>query len=405
MSLLGTALRNEFPQLNIKVHDKPLVYLDSAASSLKAAKVVDRVNEYNRFETSNVHRGIHWLSQKGTENYEKARETIASFLNAKSPNEIIFTRGTTESANLVAYSYARHFLQAGDEILLTELEHHSTIIPWQVVAQEKSLKIKVVPITEEGNLDLVKLEELLTKKTKLVAMQSSSNVFGSDNDIKLISEKAHANGAKVFVDAAQTPSHKPIDVQSLNCDFLAFSGHKVFGPYGIGVLYAKESLLNEMPPYQTGGSMISEVHFEESKYLQAPQRFEAGTPNVSGAIGLATAVQFVQNLGYDQIQFHNKELIKALFDELGQIDDIEIHGPKNRSSAIFSFNIKGIHASDIGSIIDNEGIAIRTGHHCCQPLMRRLGVTASCRASFSIYNTLEEVELLKKALVKAKGFF
>lgn len=398
-------VRADFPILKRKVRESELVYLDSAASSLKPEAVIERMTTYYRNETSNVHRGAHFLAEQGTLAYEGARATVAKFVKAKSPSEIVFTRGTTEAINLVAQTYGRMTLKSGDEILLTELEHHSNIVPWQLIAQEKGAKIKVIPITDEGEIDFVAFEKLLSPKTKIVAMSWCSNVLGTVTPIRRFADAAHRVGAKLLVDAAQGIAQRPADVLAMDCDFLTFSGHKVFGPYGIGVLYAKAELLEAMPPYQGGGSMIAEVTFEKTTWAAVPHKFEAGTPEIPGAIGLAAALDYVGRLGFDAIAGHERDLVGYAMNELAQIDGLKIIGhPKDRA-AIVSFNVDGVHASDLGTVLDQQGIAIRAGHHCCQPLMRRLGISATARASLSIYNTRAEIDALKKGLLKAKEIF
>lgn len=398
-------IRGDFPILKRSVRGKDLVYLDSAASALKPQVVIDRLNQYYTDETSNVHRGAHYLSELGTIAYEEARETARGFLNAASSSEIIFTRGTTESINLVAQSYGRRFFVSGDEIILTELEHHSNIVPWQMIAEEKGCRIRIIPITEEGDLDFQKFTELLSPKTKMVALTLCSNVLGTVVDVEKYVEAAHRVGAKVLVDAAQAASQLAIDAQKLGCDFLAFSGHKVFGPYGIGVLFGRADLLEMMPPYQGGGSMISEVTWEKTTWAALPHKFEAGTPAISGAIGLSTALKYTLALGFEAIHRHEHDLLVYATVKLRDIPGLKIFGEAKRKAAVLSFTMQGAHASDIGALLDQQGIAIRAGHHCCQPLMRRLAVPATARASFSIYNSRHEVDALTAGLLKAKEIF
>ncbi len=398
-------IRAEFPILERKIRGEKLVYLDNAASTLKPLSVINRISDYYRNESSNVHRGAHYLSAEGTVAYEAARDTVRSFVNAKSSSEIIFTRGTTESINLVAQTYGRANLKNGDEIIISELEHHSNIVPWQMIAEEKGAKLRVIPVTDAGDFDFSVYKKTLSSKTKIVAISWASNTLGTILPVKEIVDAAHKVGAKVLIDAAQSVSHLVTDVQLIDCDFLAFSGHKIFGPYGIGVLYGKLELLEAMPPYQGGGSMISEVTFEKTTYASSPQRFEAGTPSIADALGLAAAIDFLNKIGFDQIQSHGEEILKHATTKLGAIKGLRIIGVSEDKVPILSFVIDGIHPSDLGSIIDHKGIAIRTGHHCTQPLMKRFGIPATARASFSIYNTLEEVDFLERSLIQAKEFF
>ncbi len=398
-------VRADFPLLTRDIRGVPLVYLDNAASTLKPIHVIDRLQQYYRNETSNVHRGAHYLSSQGTVAYEASRETVRRFVNAKSIHEIIFTRGTTEAVNLVAQSWGRANFKEGDEIILTELEHHSNIVPWQMITSEKGCKIKVIPVNDIGELEFDKYLELLSPKTKMVSMSSCSNTLGTVTDVSKYIEAAHRVGAKVMIDAAQSAPQFPTDVQKLDCDFLAFSGHKVFGPYGIGALFGKEELLESMPPYQGGGSMISEVTWEKTTWAAVPQKFEAGTPAISGALGLEAALSYIMDLGFDAIIAHEHDLLEYATRELKEIPGLRVVGEAKNKAAILSFVIDGAHPSDIGSIIDQQGVAVRAGHHCCQPLMKRLGLPATVRASFSIYNTRGEVDILKQSLIKAKEFF
>lgn len=398
-------IRAQFPILERKIRGEKLVYLDNAASTLKPITVINRISEYYRNESSNVHRGAHYLSAEGTVAYESSRETVRKFVNAKDSSEIIFTRGTTESINLVAQTYGRANLKTDDEILISELEHHSNIVPWQMVAEQTGAKIKVVPVTDIGELDIAAFEKLLSKKTKIVAISWASNTLGTILPINDIIKKAHGIGAKVLIDAAQGVSHIKTDVQAFDCDFLAFSGHKIYGPYGIGILYGKRELLEAMPPYQGGGSMIADVTFEKTTYAAPPQKFEAGTPSIADALGLATALDYLQSIGFEAINSHGEEILKYATARLSEISGLRIIGTSKHKVPILSFIMDGIHPSDLGSIIDHKGIAIRTGHHCTQPLMKRYGIPATARASFSIYNTLEEVDFLQRSLIQAKEFF
>lgn len=392
----------DFPTLRRSIRGKKLVYLDSAASSLKPNQVIDRVSEYYRHEVSNVHRGAHYLAEQGTFAYEQAREKIATFINASSTSEIVFTRGTTESINLVAQAYGRKFFEAGDEIVLSEMEHHSNIVPWQMIAEERGCKIRVIPMLDDCTLDFEAFEKLLSRKTKFISLLWTSNALGTIHPIKRYIDAAHRVGAKVLIDAAQSISNLPTDVQHLDCDFLVFSGHKLFAPYGIGALYAKAELLELMPPYQGGGSMISEVTFEKTTWAAIPQKFEAGTPNISGAIGLGAGIDYIQAVGIEAAAQHEHRVLVYATTQLKEIPGLRVIGEAPHKSSILSFTMDGMHPSDIGSLIDQQGVAIRAGHHCCQPLMRRLGLPATARASFSIYNTFEDVDLLKVSLLKAK---
>lgn len=398
-------VRTDFPILARNVRGGRLVYLDSAASALKPNVVIDRINRYYRNETSNVHRGAHYLSEQGTIAYENARESVRAFINAELAGEIIFTRGTTESANLVAQSYGRAHFKPGDEIILSELEHHSNIVPWQQIAEEKQCKIKVIPIDDSGDLDFAAFERLLSLKTRMLALTSCSNALGTIVDVKKFVVAAQHAGAKTFIDAAQGVTQMPTDVKDIGCDFLAFSGHKIFGPYGIGVLYGKMDLLERMPPYQGGGSMISEVTWEKTTWAAVPHKFEAGTPEISGAVGLDAALKYVSDLGFDGILRHEHDVMEYARTELQSIAGLRVIGRPKHQAAILSFVMDGTHASDIGALVDQQGVAIRAGHHCCQPLMRRLGIPATARASFSIYNTRQDVDSLKQALLKAKEIF
>jgi cysteine desulfurase/selenocysteine lyase len=399
-----TSIRADFPILERQVRGRPLVYLDNGASTLKPNVVIDRISKYYREESSNVHRGAHFLAEQGTVFFEQARESVRRFINA-AQHEIIFTRGTTESVNLVAQAWGEVNLQAGDEIILSELEHHSNIVPWQIIAARKKAKIRVIPIDAKGDLNFEAYVALLNERTKMVSITATSNVIGSIIDVKKFVEKAHAQGALAFIDAAQAVSNQPIDVQAWGADFLAFSGHKLFGPYGIGVLYGKLALLEKMDPYQGGGSMISEVTWEKTTWAAVPHKFEAGTPSIADAVGLDMAIRYVEDLGFDQIQAHKKTLLTYALRELAEVPGLKIIGAPKKQTSIVSFTMEGAHPSDIGALIDQQGIAIRAGHHCCQPLMRALKIPATARASFSIYNTLAEIDALKTSLIKAKEFF
>jgi cysteine desulfurase/selenocysteine lyase len=399
------AIRCDFPILREPVHDKPLVYLDNAATTQKPRRVIDRLNAFYRHENANVHRGVHLLSGRATDAYEDARRTVCRFLNAADPKEIVFVRGTTEAINLVAQSYARTHLGSGDEIAITMMEHHSNIVPWQILCEQTGARLRVAPITDDGDIDLDAYEALLSARTKIVAVVHVSNALGTINPIAEIVRIAHARGIPVLVDGAQAVAHMPVDVRALDCDFYAFSGHKVFGPTGIGVLYARASLLDAMPPYQAGGDMISAVTFERTLYNVPPYKFEAGTPDIAGAIGLAAALEYVEGIGLDRVNAHEHELLAYGTAALSQVPGLRLTGTAAHKAAILAFVLEGVHPHDIGTILDCEGVAIRTGHHCCQPLMDRLGVPATARASLALYNTREEVDALARALDRVRQVF
>jgi cysteine desulfurase / selenocysteine lyase len=399
------AIRRDFPILRERVHDKPLVYLDNAATTQKPRRVIDRLNAFYRRENANVHRGVHLLSERATDAYEDARRTVCRFLNAADPKEIVFVRGTTEAINLVAQSYGRTHVGSGDEIVITTMEHHSNIVPWQIVCEQTGARLRVAPMTDDGDIDLDAYEALLSARTKIVAVVHVSNALGTINPIAEIVRIAHAGGIPVLVDGAQAVAHMPVDVRALDCDFYAFSGHKVFGPTGIGVLYARASLLDVMPPYQGGGDMISAVTFERTLYNVPPYKFEAGTPDIAGAIGLAAALEYVEAIGLDHVNAHEHELLAYGTAALSQVPGLRLTGTAAHKAGILAFVLEGVHPHDIGTILDREGVAIRTGHHCCQPLMDRLGVPATARASLALYNTREEVDALARALDKVREVF
>jgi cysteine desulfurase / selenocysteine lyase len=399
------AIRRDFPILRERVHDKPLVYLDNAATTQKPRRVIDRLNAFYRRENANVHRGVHRLSERATDAYEDARQTVCRFLNAADPKEIVFVRGTTEAINLVAQSYGRSHVGSGDEIVLTMMEHHSNIVPWQILCEQTGARLRVAPITDDGDIQLDAYEALLSARTKIVAVVHVSNALGTINPIAEIVRIAHAGGIPVLVDGAQAVAHMPVDVRALDCDFYAFSGHKVFGPTGIGVLYARASLLDAMPPYQGGGDMISAVTFERTLYNVPPYKFEAGTPDIAGAIGLAAALEYVEAIGLDHVNAHEHELLAYGTAALSQVPGLRLTGTAAHKAGILAFVLEGVHPHDIGTILDREGVAIRTGHHCCQPLMDRLGVPATARASLALYNTREEVDALARALDKVREVF
>lgn len=395
-------VRKDFPALNQKVHGKDLIYLDSAATALKPQSVVDRIAKFYLYESSNVHRGAHSLADVATQHFEAARQKIAKFIGAGSSEEIVFVRGTTEGVNLVAQTYGLSHLKAGDEILITEMEHHANIVPWQMVAERCGAKVVAAGILENGELDLEDYKKKLNSRTKIVAFTACSNTLGTVNDSKLLTKLAHEVGAKVFVDGAQIVSLEPVNVQDIDCDFFVFSAHKIFGPFGFGALYGKKEILQEMPPYQGGGSMISKVTIEKTTYNEAPFRFEAGTPHIEGAIGLHAALDYVESIGLDKIHKWETELLNQATARLLEIPDLKIYGTAPNKAPLISFNLKGAHHSDVGQILDQAGVAVRAGHHCTQPLMARLGVPGTVRASISVYNNHDDIEALVKAVVKAR---
>jgi cysteine desulfurase / selenocysteine lyase len=399
------ALRRDFPILRQLVRGRPLVYLDNAATTQKPRAVLDAMTRFYTEDNANVHRGVHLLSERATAGYEVARRTVQRFLGASDPREIVFVRGATEGINLVAQTLGRARLQPGDEVLISTLEHHSNIVPWQMVCQQTGATLKVIPINDAGEVDLEAFERLLTARTKLVSVVHVSNALGTIVPVAEITRRAHARNVPVLVDGAQAVSHVPVDVRQLDCDFYAFSGHKVFGPTGIGVLYGRSRLLEAMPPYQGGGDMISSVTFERTDYNSLPYRFEAGTPDIAGAIGLAAALDYLSAIGLDRVAVHERELLAVATERLSGVPGVRIVGTAAEKAAIVSFVMDGIHPHDIGTIVDREGVAIRTGHHCCQPLMHRLGVDATARASFALYNTTAEVDALVAALHRVREIF
>jgi len=400
-------LREDFPILKIKVRGKRFVYLDSAATTQKPVQVIEAINNYYKNFNSNVHRGVYFISEEATRLYEEARMKVSRFINAESPRTIVFTRNATEAINLVAYSWGRKNIKEGDEIILTEMEHHSNLVPWQILAKEKNAKLKFIPVKEDGTLQLEKLQELFTPKSKILAITHVSNVLGTINPIKEIVEFTHKNGTLVLVDGAQSVPHIPVDVKDLGCDFLAFSGHKMLGPMGIGVLYGKEKILEEMEPFLGGGEMISQVWLERATWNEIPWKFEAGTPNVEGAIGLGSAIDYLKKIGMENIEKRERELTAYAMERLKEIDGIRIYGTKNPElkSGVISFNLENIHPHDVGTILDQEGIAVRVGSHCAQPLMAKFGVSSMVRASFYIYNIEEEIDIMISALKKVKEIF
>ena len=398
-------VRKDFPILSKTIYNKPLVYLDNAATTQKPLSVIEAMNNEYLNVNSNVHRGVHWLSQQATELHESARETLRKFINAKSTNEIIFSRGTTESINLVASSFVEGFMNAGDEVIVSEMEHHSNIVPWQLQMARKGIALKVAPIDDEGNLDMEAFKKLFSERTKLVSIAHVSNVLGTVNPIDEIIQFAHSQGVPVLVDGAQSAPHFAIDVQAMDCDFFALSGHKMYGPTGIGVLYGKEDWLDRMPPYQGGGEMIETVSFDKVTFEKPPLKFEAGTPDYVATHGLAIAVDYLLGLGMDNIQKHEAMLTKYAMEQLSTIKDIRFIGTPRQKDAVVSFLVGNIHPFDLGTLLDRLGIALRTGHHCAQPLMQRLGIQGTVRASFGLYNTKEEIDVLVKGIERVATMF
>lgn len=399
-----TAIRAQFPALHQAVNGKPLVYLDNGATTQKPQAVIDAVNAFYAQQNSNVHRGAHALSDQATGLFEKARSTVQQFLNANSSNEILWTKGTTESINLVAATWGRQNIQSGDRILVSAMEHHANIVPWQILAEEKGAEVVPIPVQDNGELDLAAYQTLLTAQVKLVAVTHVSNALGTINPIAEIIKLAHQNGSLVLVDGAQAVSHFSVDVQALDVDFYAFSGHKVFGPTGIGVLYGKEDLLNAMPPYQSGGEMIEHVSFSKTTFNGLPYKFEAGTPNIAGAIGLAAAIDYLNSLDRAALLEHENALLAHANELAAQMGGIRIVGTAANKASVFSFLLEGAHPADLGTLLDQQGIAVRTGHHCAMPIMEQYGIPGTARACFAFYNTMSEVEALFKGLEKAKTF-
>lgn len=395
-------IREDFPVLAREVYNKPIVYLDNAATTQKPRLVINRLSDYYETENSNIHRGVHFMSQEATSAFEHSRENVRAFINANNTSEIIFTKGTTESINLVASSFGKEFLRAGDEVIISQMEHHSNIVPWQMACAERGATLKVVEITQSGELSMESLKNLLTEKTRLVAITHVSNTLGTVNPVNEIVQLAHSFGAYVLIDGAQAAAHHPIDVQEMNCDFYCFSGHKMYGPMGIGVLYGKERLLDKMPPYQSGGEMVSQVTFKKTTYNNLPFKFEAGTPNVAGVLGLETAIGFLGRVGIKNIADYENQLLEYAGKKIGEIDSVTIYGQASRKTSIVSFNLKGVHPFDAGTIMDKMGVAVRTGHLCTQPLIQFYNVPGFIRASFAMYNTREEVNKLCDSIVKAR---
>jgi cysteine desulfurase/selenocysteine lyase len=399
------AIRQEFPILRQRIHGKPLVYLDNAATTQKPQAVIDRLVRYYGEENANIHRGVHVLSVAATDAYDAARETVRRFLNAADSREVIFVRGATEGINLVAQTYGRAHVGAGDEIVISEMEHHSNIVPWQMLCEEKAARLRVIPITDAGELRLDAYERLLSDRTRIVAITHVSNALGTINPIAEIVRLAHDRDIPVLVDGAQAIAHMPVDVQALGCDFYVFSGHKVFGPTGIGVLHGRLPLLDAMPPYQGGGDMIRSVTFERTLYNEVPHKFEAGTPNIAGVVGLAAALDYVTAIGLHRVSEHEHELLAYGTEALSALPGLRLTGTAPAKAGILSFVLEGVHPHDIGTILDRDGVAIRAGHHCCQPLMARLGVPATARASVALYNTRDEIDALVRALRTVREVF
>ncbi len=398
-------IREDFPILKILVHEKPLVYLDNAATTQKPQYVIDKTNYYYEKYNANIHRGVHALSQEATEAFESSRIIIKNFINALGKNEIIFTRGTTESINLVASSYGRKNIKEGDEIIISTMEHHSNIVPWQMLCAEKNAKLRVIPINDEGEIIFEEFEKMINEKTKFISVVYASNSLGTVNPVKKIIDLAHSFNIPVLIDAAQAVNHLKIDVQQLDCDFLAFSGHKLYGPTGIGILYGKVNHLEAMPPYQGGGDMISKVTFEETTYNELPHKFEAGTPDIAGAIGLGAAIEYIEKIGLENIAYHENLLLEYATKAVSDLKGLRVIGTAKEKIGVLSFHFENVHPHDVGTFLDFEGVAIRTGHHCTQPLMRRFGVPATSRASFGMYNTIEEVDVLVNGLKKILEVF
>ncbi|HPT04375.1 MAG TPA: cysteine desulfurase [Bacteroidales bacterium] len=397
--------RSDFPILQRLVYDKPLVYFDNAATTQKPQCVIDAISNYYCTENANVHRGVHFLSQQATRAFEGVRQQIGKFINARLTEEIIYTRGTTEAINLVASSFGKKFIRKGDEILISAMEHHSNIVPWQFVCEERQAKLKVIPITDNGELEMDKLDKLITGKTKIIAITHVSNTLGTVNPVKEIIRIAHSHGIPVLVDGAQAVPHLKVDVQDLDCDFYAFSGHKVYGPMGIGCLYGKESWLNKLPPYQGGGEMIANVTFEKTTYNSLPYKFEAGTPNVADVVGFGTALDYINAIGIENIGIYENELLKYATAELEKIEGLRIIGTAADKASVISFVLDKIHPYDAGTIMDHLGVAVRTGNHCTQPIIDRYKIPGTIRASFAFYNTKQEIDVLIQAILKVKEMF
>ncbi|MEX0638908.1 MAG: cysteine desulfurase [Balneolaceae bacterium] len=398
-------IRKDFPVLGVSAHDRPIVYLDNGASSQMPRQVADRLDHYHRYEHANVHRGIHYLSQRATEAYEETRRKVQHFIGAPDTEEIIFTTGTTDSINLVANSFGSLHLKSGDRIVLSEMEHHANIVPWQMIAERTGAEIKVIPVSDKGELDLDRFESLLNRRTKMVAITHVSNVLGTVNPVQEITELAHEYGAAVLLDGAQSAPHQPVDMQKLDCDFYAFSAHKMCGPTGFGILFGKRRHLESMPPYRGGGDMIDQVTFEKTTYHTIPYRFEAGTPPISAGIGFSAAIDYLNSIGMESIEAREQELLQYALEHLNNIDGLHIYGNADKRAAVISFTIDGIHPHDTGTLLDRQGVAVRTGHHCAQPLHTRLGVSATARATISFYNSREDIDRFVEGLLDVKSFF
>ena len=405
MSLDIRKIRGDFPILDQQVYKKPLIYLDNGATTQKPQVVIDEELKIYSTENSNIHRGVHYLSEQLTERFEEARKVVQRFINAKHNHEVIFTSGTTESINLVAFSFGEKYVNKGDEIIVSTLEHHANIVPWQMLCERKNAILKVIPVNDKGELLLDEYQKLISDKTKIIAVNQVSNALGTVNDVKKIIEIAHEKDIPVLIDGAQSVQHGKVDVQELDCDFFAFSGHKLYGPNGIGILYGKEKWLNEMPPYKTGGEMIKKVSFEKTTFNELPFKFEAGTPNYVSAIGMATAIEYIQNIGLEEIAAYEKELLDYATDKLQSIEGLKIIGTSKNKISVISFNLDNIHHYDAGMVIDKMGIAVRTGHHCAEPIMDRFNIEGTIRASFSFYNTKEEIDKLYEAILTVKQMF
>ncbi len=385
-------IRSQFPILDTEVYGRRLIYLDNAATTQKPAQVIDTLCNYYRTLNSNIHRGAHHLAAEATEAYEQVRRRVQQYVNARSASEIVFTRGTTESINLVASSFAKRFLSDGDEIIISGMEHHSNIVPWQLACHEKNVKIRVIPFSDEGVLDLDAYRALFSERTKLVAVNHVSNTLGTINPVAELAAIAHANGAKILVDGAQAVAHMKVDVQAIGCDFYCFSGHKMYAPMGVGVMYGREELLDELPPYQGGGEMIKDVTFERTTYNELPFKFEAGTPSVGDVLGLGSALDFIESVGIEQIASTEDDLLQYATARIGEVDGVRVFGTAPHKAAVLSFNVGTAHPYDVGTLLDKLGVAVRTGHHCTQPIMDRYGIPGTVRASFAVYNTREEVD-------------
>jgi cysteine desulfurase / selenocysteine lyase len=405
LSLDIQKIRNDFPILKQEIYGKPLVYFDNGATTQKPQIVIDEETKIYSNENSNIHRGVHYLSEQLTQRFEDSRKVVQRFINAKYDHEIIFTSGTTQSINTVAYSFGERFIKEEDEVIISTLEHHSNIVPWQLLCERKKAKLKVIPINDAGELLLDEFEKLITPKTKIVAVNQVSNALGTVNDVKKIIEIAHKNNIPVLIDGAQSIQHGKTDVQELDCDFFAFSGHKLYGPTGIGILYGKEKWLNKMPPFMAGGEMIKRVSFEKTSFNELPFKFEAGTPNYTGAIAMAKAIEYIENIGLDKIAEYEKDLLNYATEKLQSIKGLKIIGTAKNKVSLISFVLENIHHYDAGMVIDKMGIAVRTGHHCAEPVMQRFNIEGTLRASFSFYNTKEEIDKLYNAIITVKQMF